>query len=111
MTIYGHPCTPATSPGRCLLFMPPLDEDLIERFVRFPGTLTPSDRAAAEELLRSDAAARELAAFFRTFYEELDGLDVEGPYGGRPLNGRPFDERPSSERSSDERPPPCGGEA
>jgi hypothetical protein len=101
MTFYGLPRTSTKSAGRRLLFMPPLDEDLIERFVRFPGTLTPSARAAAEELLRSDAAARELAAFFRTFYEELDELDREGE----------TEERPPNDSPSDERPPPCRGEA
>lgn len=95
MAIYGLPRTPTTSLGRRLLSMPPLDEDLIERYVRFPGTLTPSARSAAEELLRSDAAARDLATFFYTFYEELDELDRE----------KRADPHQPDERRTDEPPP------
>lgn len=61
-----------TSPA--LLLMTPLDEDLIERYIRFPSTLRTEDCHAAERLLRASAPARELAEFFRSFYAELDDL-------------------------------------
>ena len=55
--------------------MSPDDEDALERFVRFPATLSAAERVRVADLLRGSAAARELAAFFRSFYEVLDELD------------------------------------
>ena len=67
-----------------LLHMTPLDEDLIERYVRFPSSLKAKDCRAAERLLRTSAAARELAEFFRSFYAELDELEQDDPADAPP---------------------------
>ena len=59
--------------------MSPSDELAVERFIRYPDTLSSEERAAVERLLRTDPVAREVAHFFRSFYAELDALtDEEG---------------------------------
>jgi hypothetical protein len=55
--------------------MSPPDEEVIERYIRYPDTLSAADRARAAELLRADPTARRLAAYYRGFYDELDALD------------------------------------
>ena len=57
--------------------MSPRDEEVIERYIRFPDTLSAEDRERASELLRSDPTARRLAAFYRGYYDELDALDED----------------------------------
>lgn len=57
--------------------MHPQDEARIERYVRFPATLAPAEHAAIAALLAADPAARAVASFFRSFYEELDGVEVD----------------------------------
>lgn len=55
--------------------MSPKDEETVERYVRFPQTLTEGERARVAGLLRADPVARRIAAFYRTFYDELDALE------------------------------------
>jgi hypothetical protein len=59
--------------------MSPMEELAVERFVRYPNTLSEEERAAVERLLRTDPVAREVAQFFRSYYAEFDDLfDEEG---------------------------------
>ena len=57
--------------------MHPRDEQAIERLIRFPDTLSASERASVEHLIRTDPVAAEVAAFYRSFYEDLDALADE----------------------------------
>jgi hypothetical protein len=52
--------------------MTPSQEALIERYVRFPTSLTEREHRLAADLLARDTVAREIAAYYRAFYEELD---------------------------------------
>ena len=52
----------------------PLDEEAIERYVRYPHTLTEDERLYSERLIAHQPAARELAIFFAQFYAEYDEL-------------------------------------
>jgi hypothetical protein len=58
--------------------MSPRDEEAVERYVRYPDTLSDAERVHVADLLRSDPTARRLAAFYRSFYDELDQLDERG---------------------------------
>ena len=74
-----------------------LDESLIERYVRFRSTMTKHDVERVARLLQISAAARDLADFFRGFYEEFDLLedspsdsqrkDDDAPSGGQAPSG------------------------
>jgi hypothetical protein len=57
--------------------MSPDDEELVERYVRYPESLSGHDRDRVGSLLRTDTTARQIADFYRRFYDELDA--VEGP--------------------------------
>jgi len=58
--------------------MSPRDEESVERYVRFPETLSEAERARIADLLRDDPVARRLAAFYRGFYDELERVANEG---------------------------------
>lgn len=64
--------------------MNPDNEEAIERLVRFPEALSPREREEIEALIRTDPVARELAAFFRSYYDELDDLPEGDPSGEPP---------------------------
>lgn len=66
-----------------------LDEALIERYVRFQSVLTEQEMEEAKRLLQTSSAARNLADFFRDFYEDLDALGEppEPPPQGDPQSG------------------------
>lgn len=50
----------------------PIDEQLIERYVRWPETLSSDLRETILSHLVEDDAARATADFYRQFYEALD---------------------------------------
>lgn len=52
------------------------EEDL-ERYVRFPETLTPEMRQVIESQLEIDPEMKRVVSFYRAFYEELDALSRE----------------------------------
>jgi len=56
----------------------PVNEELIERYVRFSDELTLEQVVQAERLLEHSAEARELASWFRQFYKTLDKEHPEG---------------------------------
>ena len=74
-------------------------EEAIERFVRYPESLDPAEREATARRIETDVAARHLASFYASFYEELDAtpgpasLDAGGPPpesgGASPDSGPP----------------------
>ena len=66
--------------------MSPHDEETVERYVRYPETLSEAERLRVADMLRADTVARRLAAFYRSFYDELDGLapPADGRTSGRP---------------------------
>ncbi len=63
--------------------MSPRDEETVERYVRYPETLSERDRLRVADMLRADPVARRVAAFYRSFYDELDALE---PPAGRSPN-------------------------
>ena len=65
---------PTARPLRYYLMLP-RDEETVERYVRYPETLSEAERARIALLLRSDRTARHLAAFYRGFYGELDHVN------------------------------------
>ena len=67
-----------------------LNEALIERYVRFQSTLSERDIEEAERLLQASPAARDLADFFASFYEEFDATDD-------PVRPLALPDRPNSE--------------
>ncbi len=52
-----------------------IDEQLIERYVRWPETLSSDLRATIQTHLAVDDVARATADFYRQFYEELDAQE------------------------------------
>ena len=54
--------------------MSPRDEETVERYIRYPETLSETEKLRVGDLLRADPVARRLAAFYRSFYDELDAL-------------------------------------
>jgi hypothetical protein len=55
--------------------MSPHDEEIVERYVRYPESLSPQDRDRVAALLRTDATARRIAEFYRRFYDQLDAVE------------------------------------
>ena len=51
--------------------MSPHDEAEVERFVRYPDTLSPARRDAIAHLIDTDPVARRIADFYREFDDEL----------------------------------------
>ena len=49
-----------------------VDETQIEKFVRYPHTLSQKELDDVQQLIESNELARELAEFYRSFYSELD---------------------------------------
>lgn len=47
------------------------NEALIERYIAFPESLDPQTRSRIEAEIRNDRAAREIAEFYRSYYDEL----------------------------------------
>lgn len=56
--------------------LPSVDEALIERYVRFPETLTKATRRLVSEHIEHHAWAREAAEFYRSFYDTFDGTEA-----------------------------------
>lgn len=54
-------------------------EELIERYVRYPETLSPSRRRTIEAYLCDHPPARQILAFYTDYYEELDAVDDAVP--------------------------------
>lgn len=52
-----------------------VDEDMIERYVRYPDSLTEDARQRVRQFLAKNELAAEIAHFYRSFYEELDALE------------------------------------
>jgi hypothetical protein len=55
--------------------MSPRDEEIVERYVRYPESLSQPDRDRVAGLLRTDTTARRLADFYRRFYDQLDAVE------------------------------------
>ena len=54
-----------------------MSESLIEKYIAFPETLDVPTRTAIEARLRVDAAAREIADFYQSFYAALRDSDAD----------------------------------
>lgn len=52
-----------------------IDDELIERYIRFPQTLSAELRETIEQCLEQDERVREQAEFYRDFYEQFDRTD------------------------------------
>lgn len=51
-----------------------IDESNIERYVRYPDTLPAEMRQKIANAIEANANAQAIAAFYETYYDELDGL-------------------------------------
>lgn len=74
-----RPDNPAI-PGRAITHYPttldrPIESE-IERFVRFPDTLSVSVQSEIAGLIETNSLECDLAGFFRSYYLELDGIDA-----------------------------------
>ena len=56
------------------------DEHMIERYVRYPDTLSEEAQRSIEAYVQQDASAQTLAEFYRSFYQELDNLPQQAPH-------------------------------
>ena len=69
--------------------MSPHMEETVERFVRYPNTLTPNERTEVAHLIEVDLTARRLASFYCSFYLELDAprghADSDDTLGAEPV--------------------------
>lgn len=54
-----------------------ISEDHIERYVRFPDTLTAEQKDQITKAITENTELRELADWFKDFYEELDSLTAK----------------------------------
>src|SRR5690606_38973600 len=61
--------------GSALRIMKRITEELIEKYVGFPDSLTSDDRARIAQAIRADAAAQKVADFYREYYRRLRGSD------------------------------------
>lgn len=52
-----------------------IDEKLIERYIRYPETLSEAERKEVETQIRESEKGQRIAAFYREYYEELDALE------------------------------------
>ncbi len=52
-----------------------INESHIEKFVRFPESLTADELKAVQEYIANDKTAKELVEFYTNFYAELDQLN------------------------------------
>lgn len=52
-----------------------IDEEKIERYVRFSHTLTGEERTEVEAFLRENELARRVAEFYQDYYSELDAQE------------------------------------
>lgn len=59
--------------------MDKVTEHMIERYVRYPESLSEEERRDVEEALQEDKLLRDIADFYRAFYEELDTLGEDLP--------------------------------
>ena len=59
--------------------MAEVTEHTIERYVRYPESFSEAERQAVEEAIRKDKLLRDIADFYRAFYEELDTLGEDLP--------------------------------
>jgi hypothetical protein len=65
--------------------MSPRDEEIVERYIRYPESLSDKDREDVAGLLRTDPTARRIADYYRRFYDELDAIN--GPRERAAENG------------------------
>ena len=67
-----------------------IDEALLERFVRYPASLSPSTIEAVASYMETNAWARETVTFYVSFYETLDGdfAEAEPVSVARPAEAR-----------------------
>ena len=56
----------------------PVDEELIERYIRFRDEMTLEQLVEVDRLLQNSAEARELADWFKQFYQTLDKMNPTG---------------------------------
>lgn len=60
-------------------------EEAVERFVRYPESLESHERLDIARLVQEDPTAQRLAAFYSSFYDELDATpgdsNAETPAG------------------------------
>ncbi len=56
-------------------------EEQIERYVRYPHSLSPEEQRDIEAAIQSSDLVRQIAAFYEEFYAELD-------QGQLPVNGQ-----------------------
>lgn len=54
-----------------------IDEEMIERYVRYPDTLSEEAHAEVEAFIDENELARQIADFYREYYSELNDTDVE----------------------------------
>lgn len=66
-----------------------MSESLIEKYIAFPETLDVPTRTAIEARLRVDAAAREIAEFYQSFYAIFrdSDADARGRFGDARISG------------------------
>lgn len=52
-----------------------INEELLERYVRYPETLSEEECNEVQALLRESELARQIVAFYQDYYSELDELE------------------------------------
>lgn len=52
-----------------------INEELLERYVRYPQTLSEKERSEVQALLEESELARQIVAFYEDYYSELDELE------------------------------------
>lgn len=52
----------------------PIDEEMIERYVRYPETLSEATQQEVEAFLTESDLARRVATFYQDYYRELEAL-------------------------------------
>lgn len=52
-----------------------IDEEMLERYVRYPQTLSEEEYSKVQALLKESELAQQIVAFYQDYYSELDELD------------------------------------
>lgn len=52
-----------------------IDEEMLERYVRYPQTLSEEEYHTVQALLEESELAQQIVEFYQDYYSELDELD------------------------------------
>lgn len=55
-----------------------IDEEMLERYVRYPQTLSEEEHHTVQALLEESELAQQIVEFYQDYYSELDELGRDG---------------------------------